>query len=258
MIVSSKDNELVKRVKKLNEKKYRDEYGEFIIEGTRMINEALEENAKIKKVLISESFDNQDVLDKIKNQEVALVSSHIFESISNVNTPQGILAIVEKPKYSADDIDYNADNFLLLDNLQDPGNLGTIIRTADSLDYKQIIVSKTTADEFNPKVIRSTMGASFRVKIIRADLKEIISKMKSLGIKVYATDLAAEKNIYETDFEKSAIVIGNEGNGVSKEVQEVSSDKIKIPMKGRAESLNAAVATSVILYEIYRKENFKS
>ena len=134
MIVSSKDNELVKRVKKLNEKKYRDEYGEFIIEGTRMINEALEENAKIKKVLISENFDNQDVLDKIKNQEVALVSSHIFESISNVNTPQGILAIVSKPEYTVDDIDYDSENFLLLDNLQDPGNLGTIMRTADSLD----------------------------------------------------------------------------------------------------------------------------
>ena len=197
-------------------------------------------------------------MDKIKNYDVVTVSSHIFEIISNVNTPQGILAVVEKPKYTENDIDYNSENFLLLDNLQDPGNLGTIIRTADSLDYKQIIVSKTTADEFNPKVIRSTMGASFRLKIIRTDLKEIILKMKSLGIKVYATDLAAEKNIYETDFDRSGVVIGNEGNGVSKEVLDISSDKIKIPMKGHAESLNAAVATSVILYEIYRKENFKS
>lgn len=145
------------------------------------------------------------------------------------------------------------DIFLLLDNIQDPGNLGTILRTADSLNLKQIIVSKGVADAYNLKVVRSTMGAIFRVKIIEVkDFRKTIKELKKHKIKVYATDLGTDKSIYDISYEKSAIIIGNEANGVSNEVLEEATEKIKIPMIGKTESLNAAVATSVILYEAFR------
>ena len=179
------------------------------------------------------------------------VAEKVFNTITDVINPQGIMAIVEKPKL--EEINYSESNFLLLDNIQDPGNLGTILRTADSLDMKQIIVSKGTADAYNLKVVRSTMGAIFRVKIIEVQsLNKIVKEMKKHKIKVYATDLQTDKSIYDVDYEKSAIVIGNEANGVSKEVLEEASQRIKIPMLGKTESLNAAVATSIILYETFR------
>ena len=134
--------------------------------------------------------------------------------------------------------------------------MGTILRTADSINLKQIIVSKGTADCYNPKVVRSTMGAIFRVKVIECeDLKKVVKEMKKRKIKVYATDLQTDKSIYDVDYKKSAIVIGNEANGVSKEVLEIADEKIRIPMIGKTESLNAAVATGIILYEVVRKGN---
>jgi len=131
--------------------------------------------------------------------------------------------------------------------------MGTILRTADSLNMKQIIVSKGTADIYNLKVVRSTMGAIFRVRVIEVDdLSKTIKEMKKHKIKVYATDLRTDKSIYDVDYTKSAIVIGNESNGVSNEVLKEATERIKIPMIGKTESLNAAVATSVILYEAFR------
>jgi TrmH family RNA methyltransferase len=143
---------------------------------------------------------------------------------------------------------------LILDNIQDPGNMGTILRTADSINLKQIIVRKGTADCFNPKVVRSTMGAIFRVKVLEFEnLEKVIKDLKRKNIKVYATDLATDKSVYDVEYKKSAIVIGNEANGVSKEVLELADQKIKIPMLGKTESLNAAVATGIILYEAVRQ-----
>ena len=145
------------------------------------------------------------------------------------------------------------NKLLMLDNIQDPGNMGTILRTADSLNLNQIIVSKGSADIYNPKVVRSTMGAIFRVKVIMVDdLVKEIKNLQNNGIKVYSTDLNTDESIYTVNYEKSAVVIGNEANGVSKEVIEASDGSIKIPMIGKTESLNAAVATSVLLYEVYR------
>ena len=162
------------------------------------------------------------------------------------------MAIIEKNN-KEEDIDYKASNFLILDNIQDPGNMGTILRTADSLNVKQIIVSKGSADIYNLKVVRSTMGAIFRVRVIEVEsIVKIIKEMKKRKINVYATDLSTNKSIYDVNYEKSAIIIGNEANGVSKEVLEEVSERIKIPMIGKTESLNAAVATSIILYHAYR------
>ncbi len=258
MTITSKDNETIKHIKKLKEKKYRDEYKEFIVEGIKMIEEALEEKAKIKSIIICDDCKNQGTIPSNLMYEIAkldciYVSEKVFISITDVVNPQGIMAIVEKPDNSEEQINYKENNFLLLDNIQDPGNIGTILRTADSLNIKQIIVSKGTADVYNPKVVRSTMGAIFRVKLIEVkDLVKTVKELKKHKIKVYATDLKTEKSIYDVDYSKTAIVIGNESNGVSKEVLEEATDRIKIPMIGKTESLNAAVATSVILYEAFR------
>ena len=258
MVITSKDNDFVKHVKKLKEKKYRDEFSEFIIEGIKIIEEAIHEKAKIKNVIICEDCKNQSVISNELMYELAkfdcvYVSEKVFLSMSDVTNPQGIMAIIEKGSKEKQKIDYSADNFLILDNIQDPGNMGTIIRTCDSLNMKQIIVSKGCSDIYNSKVVRSTMGAIFRVKIFESDnLIKTIKDLKKHKIKVYATDLKTDKSIYSVDYKKSAIVIGNESNGVSEDILKEVSEKIKIPMLGKTESLNAAIATSIILYEANR------
>ena len=259
MVITSKDNETIKHIKKLKEKKYREEYHEFIIEGAKMIEEAINENANIKSIIVCDDCKTQSAIPNELMYEIAkknciYVDQKIFSTITDVINPQGIMAVVEKSDNKAQEIDYTQDVYLILDNIQDPGNIGTILRTADSLDIKQIIVSKGTADVYNLKVVRSTMGAIFRVKVIEVeDLTKVIKEMKKRKIEVCATDLRTDKSIYDIDYNKTAIVIGNEANGVSEKVLEEASTRIKIPMLGKTESLNAAVATSVILYEAYRK-----
>lgn len=260
MVISSKDNELVKHIKKLKEKKYRDEYGEFIVEGFKMIEEAIEEKVKIKKIIICDDCRlncslPQNLMYEVAKFDCVYVTEKVFNNITNVVNHQGIMAIVDKKDIENAKVDYSQDNFLILNDVQDPGNIGTILRTADSLNINQIIVSNKTADVYNPKVVRSTMGAIFRVKVIMVDdLKKEIKNMQNNGIKVYSTDLNTDESIYTINYEKAAIVIGNEANGVDREIINISDGRIKIPMLGKTESLNAAVATSIILYEMYREK----
>ena len=258
MTITSKDNETIKYIKKLKEKKYRDQYNEFIVEGIKMIEEAIQENAQIKSIIICDDCKTQGNLSSELMYEIAkmnciYVSEKVFSSITDVTNPQGIMAIIQKPENDEKIIDYNSQIYLILDNIQDPGNMGTILRTADSLNIKQIIVSKGSADIYNPKVVRSTMGAIFRVKSIETEnLVKTIKELKKHKITVYATDLKTDKSIYDVNYNKSAIIIGNEANGVSDDILKEANERIKIPMIGKTESLNAAVATSVILYQAYR------
>ena len=259
MVITSKDNETIKKLKKLKDKKYRDQENCYLIEGVKLIKEAIQENAKIKLIIICDDCKQENDLDsdikyEIAKYECISVSEKIFLSLTNVVNPQGILAVIEREK-PKEKIDYNEDLFLILDNLQDPGNMGTILRTADSLNIKQIILSKDCADAYNPKVVRSTMGAIFRINIIESEnLVKTIKEMKKHKIKVMATSLDTTKSIYDVTYEKTAIVIGNEANGVEKEILELADERIKIPMPGKTESLNASVATAVILYEAMRKK----
>lgn len=183
MVITSKDNELIKHIRKLKEKKYRDEFGEFVVEGAKMIEEAIHENAQIKHIIVcddckTENSMTQEQLYDIAKFDCIYVSEKIFSLVTDVVAPQGILAVIEKPMKSENKIDYKANHFLLLDNIQDPGNMGTILRTADSLNMKQIIVSPGTADCYNSKVVRSTMGAIFRVNVIERDLEKVIKEMR--------------------------------------------------------------------------------
>lgn len=258
-IITSKDNEIIKNVRKLKEKKYRDLNNEYIVEGVKMIKEAILEDAKIKLIVVCEDNANSGAIDKkllyeIAKYECIYVSKKVFDLITDVQTPQGMLAVIEKEN-SEDKIDYTEDVIVVLDGIQDPGNLGTILRTIDSCGLKQVIVSKETADSYNPKVVRSTMGAIFRVKVIESNnLIDTLKNMRKHKYKIMATSLETNNSIYDVDYNKKVIVIGNEANGVEKEILDIADEKIKIPMLGKTESLNASVATAVILYEYVRNK----
>lgn len=292
MIISSKDNEIVKEIRKLKEKKYRKD--KFIVEGIKMLEEAINENASIDLIVIREGMDlrsvisnvlpknnadsgmkSKNVLDVISKIKNITVTEKVFDTLTDVVSPQGVLAVINKKddiiKQATENnnvskiadkiketenskIDTTADYILALDGIQDPGNLGTIIRTADSANLKQIIVSKNTVDAYSPKVIRSTMGAIYRVNIIEVENLEVTLKdLQKDGFKVVVTSLDTNNSIYDISYNKSIVVIGNEANGVSKEVQELANEKVKIPMLGKTESLNAAVATGIMIYEYVRK-----
>lgn len=294
MIISSKDNEMVKEIRKLKEKKYRKD--KFIVEGIKMLEEAINENASIDLIVIREGMDlrsvisnvlpknnadsgmkSKNVLDVISKIKNITVTEKVFDTLTDVVSPQGVLAVINKKddiikqateknnvskigdkikETENSKIDTTADYILALDGIQDPGNLGTIIRTADSANLKQIIVSKNTVDAYSPKVIRSTMGAIYRVNIIEVENLEVTLKdLQKDGFKVVVTSLDTNNSIYDISYNKSIVVIGNEANGVSKEVQELANEKVKIPMLGKTESLNAAVATGIMIYEYVRRKN---
>ncbi len=233
--ISSKDNEFIKHVRKLKDKKFRDLSNEYVIEGVKLIEEAINENANIKQIVICEECTKtadipRHVMYEIARFECVYVTENLFKFISEVQNPQGILAVIEKNN-SEKRIDYSEDIIVALDDLQDPGNLGTILRTVDSIGLKQILVSKGTADCFNPKVVRSTMGAIFRVNVIECeDLQKTLKETKKHRFKIVTTSLQTENSLYDIDFNKKVIVIGNEANGVSETIQNLADEKIKIPM----------------------------
>ena len=257
-VITSKDNECIKEIKKLKEKKYREQEKKYIIEGIKLVQEAIFENANIDKIVVCEDCANDGTLEKALLYEIAkfncvYVTKKIFDAITDVSNPQGILAIINKKENL--ELSFDEDIIVALDGIQDPGNLGTILRTLDSTNLKQIILSESTADPYNPKVVRSSMGAIFRVNIIQSkNLVETLEKIKKNKYKIMVTSLETENSIYDTDYNKKILVIGNEANGVSKEVLELADEKVKIPMLGKTESLNAAVATSIILYEYVRRK----
>lgn len=295
MIISSKDNEIVKEIRKLKEKKYRKD--KFIVEGIKMLEEAINENASIDLIVIREGMDlsnlisnvlykndadsgvkSKNIIDAISKIKSITVTEKVFDTLTDVVSPQGVLAVINKRENGIINqatennnaseigdkiketenvkIDTTTDYILALDGIQDPGNLGTIIRTADSANLKQIIVSKNTVDAYSPKVIRSTMGAIYRVHIIEVEnLEETLKDLQKDGFKVVVTSLDTKKSIYDISYDKSIVVIGNEANGVSKEVQELANERVKIPMLGKTESLNASVATGIMIYEYVRRKN---
>ena len=179
------------------------------------------------------------------------MSGEVLKKLSSTSTPPTVMGVAMMPGRQ----EKIGERVLILDRIQDPGNLGTILRTADSVNLKQIIVTKNTADSYNPKVVRSTMGAILRVKIIETDdLVKTLKEIRKNKFKIVATSLDTSDSIYDIDYSKKVIVIGNEANGVSKEVQELADNRVKIPMLGRTESLNASVATGVMLYEYVRQK----
>lgn len=234
-IITSKDNELIKHIKKLKDKKYRDENKEYVVEGIKMIEEAIQEKCQIKQIIICDDCEKTSIISKEQMYEIAkyeciYVTNKVFESITGVVNPQGILAVIERNNTKQENI-RSEEIIVSLDDIQDPGNLGTILRTVDSIGLTQILVSKGTADVYNPKVVRSSMGAIFRVNIIECeDLKQTLKNLQKQNYEIVVTSLQGKNSIYEIKYNKKIIVIGNEANGVEKEIQELANQKVKIPM----------------------------
>ena len=241
MIYTSINNDHIKEIKKLNQKKYRDLNNKFIVEGEHLVLEGIKNNL-IEEVLILEGLTNKyDV-------KTNYASLNVLKYITELDNPAKIIGICKKKN----DI-IQGNHILVLDNIQDPGNLGTIIRSAVAFDIDTIILNKMGVDLYNSKVIRATQGMIFNINIVTSDLKEEIEKLKQEKYKILTTRVDGGKlirNLEKND--KFAIIIGNEGQGVSKELQDLSDEFIYIKMNQKCESLNAGVATSIILYELSR------
>lgn len=255
-MITSVANPQVKELLQLQKKsKVRNEKGIFVVEGTKMFREA--PKSRIEKVYISESFYEK------KSQEldfdglkVEVLSDKVFSHVSDTKTPQGILCLVKQKETRFSDMVEGDNPFLMvLDNLQDPGNLGTIIRTAEGAGVTGIIMSRDTVDVYNPKTIRSTMGSVYRMPLLyEDDILGLLDKLKNSGITTYAAHLEGRNHYDEENYRKGcAFLIGNEGNGLRPEVSEKAEVWIKIPMHGQVESLNAAIASSILMYEANRQ-----
>lgn len=211
-VITSKDNEVIKSIRKLKDKKYREQENKYLVEGIKLIEEAVEENADIDTIVVCEDCVKDGTIEQKLMFEIAkhnciYVSEKVFNAVTEVTNPQGILAVINKEN-KEENIDYNQDMIVVLDGIQDPGNLGTILRTVDSVGLNQIIISKQTADAYNPKVVRSTMGAIFRVKVIVSeDIVKTLKEAKKHKFKVLATSLETDNNIYDIDYNKKVLVI---------------------------------------------------
>lgn len=250
----SKDNRLVKQALKLKQKKYREEEGKFIIEGIRFVEEGIKEGA-VEYVLYSTKLQETRGSERIlkSSADIYEVTSDVINELSDTENPQGVVAVVKKRNWSPEDI--KNDFVLIADGIQDPGNMGTIIRTCDAAGVGGIVIIKGTVDIYNPKTLRSTMGSIFHIPILLYnDFESLADELKGKGYNIYAASLDTENFLYDCDFKaKTAFVIGNEANGIPKEHMDLCTHKIKIPILGSAESLNAAVAGAVVIYEAVRQ-----
>lgn len=259
-MITSAGNARVKQVVQWqNKAKERKKDGIFLAEGIKMFEEAPLDS--IVEVFISESLEQKaDAFYKKKLLQIGyeVVSDEVFAKMSDTQTPQGILTILKRPEYNLDLL-LKRENplFVILENLQDPGNLGTIVRTGEGAGITGVIMSVGTVDIFNPKTIRATMGSIFRVPFLYVeDMADTIQKLHKHGVHTYAAHLAGK--IYYQDVslkEPTAFLIGNEGNGLTKETADMAESYIKIPMEGQVESLNAAVATALLMYEVHRQRH---
>lgn len=262
-MITSISNAQVKQVCAYVQKaKERRKDGIFVVEGRKMFEEAPAD--QIYKVYATQSFYDRHAEDetgaKLKSCSVELVSEEVFAKMSDTRTPQGVLCLVKWPDYSLQDLLKNKSDgiFVLLEDLQDPGNLGTIVRTGEGAGIAGVIMTANTVDIFNPKTIRATMGSIYRVPFVYvSDMEETIKKLQQAGVCVYAAHLKGERYYDGFDYTKgSAFLVGNEGNGLKEETALLADTYVKIPMAGQVESLNAAIATTLFMYEAARQRGF--
>ncbi|OIJ18307.1 RNA methyltransferase [Anaerobacillus alkalidiazotrophicus] len=248
--IESVKNIKIKTVKKLHTRKGREKLGSFLIEGEHLVEEALNSNVIINEIFIEENFTIPSNWD-LSNIPIYIVNDKIMKEICDTQTPQGIVAVCELLGRKPLTIEKNG-LYILIDQVQDPGNLGTIIRTADCAGLSGVILGTGTVDMYNSKVIRSTQGSIFHLPIVRGELTEWVEKFKSEKIPVYGTALNEKAKEYRTVMapESFALIVGNEGNGLSKELLQVTDENLFIPIYGEAESLNVSIATGILLYHL--------
>ncbi len=256
--ITSSSNPVIKNIKSLYKKKARWNQKRFIIEGVKSVEELLKEGNLIDYIVYSDKLlivnEGVDLLDKIDEKDIELVhvSDNLFKEITNVENPQGVMAIVKFNLVSFEDILKNKDFLIYLDEVADPGNMGTIIRTADAFGASGIIISEGSVDVYNPKVVRASMGSIFHVPLCYVDdEKEAFEAFKREKITILATALKSDKFIHEVELgENTVLIIGNEARGVSEASIDNADELVKIYMSGEAESLNAAIAASIVMYEV--------
>ena len=255
-MITAASNQRVKNLINLIQKaKARREQDVFITEGIKMFLEA--DPDKIKEVYVSQSFYEKGVArEKIEQCNYEILSDELFKKVSDTQTPQGILCVMKQYHYELEDL-FLKENplFLILEDIQDPGNLGTMVRTAEGAGVDGIIMTKGTVDIYNPKTIRSTMGSVYRMPFLYTeDLLDLMKELQKKGVKIYAAHLQGRQFYHEMDFKgATAFLIGNEGNGLKDETADAADIYMKIPMQGQVESLNAAVASVILMYEAARQ-----
>lgn len=256
-MITSNSNAKIKQLLIWQKKrKAREEDGVYLAEGLRMFVEAPED--RVREVYVSESFYKKRKEELHLDQwgrKLEILSDSVYAHVSDTKTPQGVLVVMEQMRYSLEEViaakGERAPLLMVLDNLQDPGNLGTILRAGEAAGVTGVLMSSDTVDIYNPKVIRSTMGSIYRVPFIYVEhLPEAVKLLNEKGIHTYAAHLKGKHSYEEEDFtEGTAFLIGNEGNGLRDEVADAAEIYVKIPMCGEVESLNAAIAASVLMFE---------
>ena len=260
--ITSPDNKTIKETAALSEKKYRDKTGLFVIEGLKFVDE-IPGNCEVCHYILSESFLGEyGAVRYEKRASVFVTSDKLFKKVSNEESPQGILAACKKMTYDIKDMiinKYAAGNgnklIIILDGISDPGNVGTIVRTACASGASGVVLGTGCADLYNPKTLRAAAGAVLKMPVLtNAGTAEIIGKLNSLGYMNVAADVRADNLPYLLDFtQKCAIIIGNESRGLAPEIVALCSQSVKLPMTGYVESLNASVAAAVLIYEAVRQ-----
>lgn len=256
-MISSTSNSRIKNIMNLkNSARARRQQDCFLVEGPRMFFEVPKE--RLLEVYVTEGFEKK-YADRLVDCCYELISDAVCRHLSDTRTPQGVTALVKKQETPLEEILAGDENpcLFLLENLQDPGNMGTILRTSEGAGVSGIIINRESVDPYNPKVIRSTMGAIFRMPfVVVDDFGDVLRRLKEAGVRTFAAHLDGE-DFYRQDYRGGcAFFIGNEGNGLSEELAARADGRIRIPMKGQVESLNAAVAATVLMYETLRQREW--
>lgn len=258
-LISSENNAIIKYIKSLRLKKQRTKNLQFIVEGVRIVDECLRHDVDIEYIVYSKDLhrvrNGTDLLNRISEKDYTIyeVSDKLFNKLAATESPQGIMAVVNMKNITLEDLELRDDKklfFVILDRIQDPGNMGTIIRTSEGAEVDALIVTKGSVDPYNDKVLRATMGAVFYLPIIQCEDDTWIKYLKEKNVKLIAADLDTDKIYVDINYnENIGIVIGNEANGIDKRILSVVDEKVMIPILGKVESLNAAIAAGILIYK---------
>ena len=251
--IISKDNKLVKKVRKLFiDKKYRESTNLFVCESYRVINAFIKNNFVLDLLFVTKNSKYFEHFKK--NSKAIIVDTKVYNSLSELTTGDGLIAVFKIPKKSEEKIN---ERIIILDQIQNPNNMGAVLRSAAAFNIKQIILANSCVDIYNPKVIQASMGYGYNISLkFVTDLKQTIKNLQSKGIKVYATAIDAKAvNVNKTNFTKSAVILGNEGNGIKKDIIALCDKTIFIPINNKVDSLNISIAASIIMYKIDNENN---
>ncbi|WP_086347391.1 TrmH family RNA methyltransferase [Candidatus Enterococcus clewellii] len=252
--ITSSKNEWIKNIKKLHRKKHREDMQQYLIEGFHLVEEAINYEASVDTILLTARGKKEwsEWLEQQDDEKIVLVSDEVMKSLSDLPTPQGIVAVVDMPSSEEEVLADLTGSWLALDQVQDPGNVGTMVRTADAAGFSGVIIGDGAADVYSTKVLRAMQGSHFHLPIIRGELLPLIERFKREGCAVYGTELNEEAVQY-TDIEPMSdflLIMGNEGSGVDSEILKQTTKNLYIPIKGKAESLNVAIAAGILMYSL--------